>query len=107
MMEAVVALLYLATVAAFSWMLHDTRRSADVAAKLLSDLIVRLEDERRIEREQAAAERQELLERIQRPEVPHIVAAVDTEPTPDPREMDLGLVGAVVSEAPQDEASNG
>ncbi len=96
-----IGIIYLLTVAVFYRMHHDCQKTSELNAKGLTDLILRLENDRRIEREQNAAERQILLERIQRPEYPPPAQSENSEPTADPREMDMALVGAIVSEAPE------
>ena len=61
-------------------------------------------DERmQLERQEWAEERHQLLERIQRPEHQPVAYVENPEPAPEPLEMDMAMIGTVVSEAPDGE----
>ena len=66
--QILIALVFVAVIAALVWNNREARKSADLSAKLLTDLVLRADESLRQREQEWAVERNNLLERIQRPE---------------------------------------
>ena len=98
------AILYFFTLVGFLWLLAtvilnaaNERENQSVSQ---TELLVLVEENARLERDA-------LLERIQRPEQRPAIVDENPPPTPEPVEMDMGMVGAVVSEASEEPEVDG
>jgi hypothetical protein len=96
MIEILTAVVFIAVVAGLVWNNREARKSADLNARLLTDLILRADESSRQREQEWTIERNNLLERIQRPEyIPPSPTA--GPPIPDNSIHDeLHLVGQVV-----------
>jgi hypothetical protein len=94
--EILTAVVFIAVIAGLVWNGREARKSADLNARLLTDLILSSEKAAQRREQEWTVERNNLLERIQRPEyIPP--SPVTGPPIPDNSIHDeLHLVGQVV-----------
>jgi hypothetical protein len=96
MVEILTTAVIISVVGALVWNNREARKSADLNAKMLTDLIIRTDEHARQREQEWMVERNNLLERIQRPE--YIPPSPTTgPPLPDNSIHDeLHLVGQIV-----------